>query len=105
MLSNIDEHNNCSVASNSGDFIYMISKPEKVYNVDGGQVRYSFIIPKDIFAGTDFNAIGLYTQSASISDLTDYAAYCKVNIENSGSQGAVLVVDWDLYITNNTRTQ
>jgi hypothetical protein len=68
-------------------------------------VRYSFIIPQEYFAAGNnqnairFNAIGLYTNSAQ--DAKDYAAYCKVDTSGwSLSISSVLVLDWELHISN-----
>jgi hypothetical protein len=88
------------MAQNTG-FIYMLSKPEKVHNDVNGVVRYSFVIPQEFFSGIDFNAIGLYTSSATGVDLNDYAAIIGVDLENiSLSISSVLVLDWELHISN-----
>jgi hypothetical protein len=88
-------------ASNSG-FIYLLSKPEKVYSTSSGIVRYSFVIPSDVLADSDFNAIGLYTNSATESDFENYAALCKIDDmdKNNISISSMLVVDWELIISN-----
>lgn len=88
-------------ASNTG-FIYLLSKPEKVYSTSAGIVRYSFIIPSDVLTDSDFNAIGLYTNSATESDFENYAALCKIDDmdKNNISVSSMLVVDWELIITN-----
>jgi hypothetical protein len=100
MLLNISADNVISKASNSS-FIYILSKPEKVYDEVEGIVRYSFIIPQDILAGTSFNAIGLYTATATEADLADFAACCEVTIDRSTiSLSSVLVIDWELHISN-----
>ena len=58
-------------------FIYLLTKPEKVYSSkQEGIVKYSFIIPQEYFIGTSFNAIGLYTGTAS--DPSAYAAICEI---------------------------
>lgn len=104
LLLNIDEDDEINKADNTS-FIYLLSKPEKVYSENAGIVKYSFIIPQEYFAAgnangaTRFNAIGLYTDSAK--DAKDYAACCKVDTsEWSISISSVLVLDWELHISN-----
>jgi hypothetical protein len=101
MLLNTDDAGNLAKATNTG-FIYLLSKPEKVYSAKKeGIVRYSFIIPQDYFVGTTFNAIGLYASSASELDLTDYAALCAIDLSDvTLSISSVLVLDWELHISN-----
>lgn len=84
------------------DFIYLLSNPEKVYNDTEGVVRYSFIIPQDRFAGKNFNAIGLYTKAADGIDVNNYAAYCDIKQDTirDVSLSSVLVLDWELHISN-----
>ena len=82
-------------------FIYLLTAPEKVYSENEGIVRYSFIIPQEYFVGTNFNAIGLYPNSATYQDIANYAAYCTVDTnEWSLSISSVLVLDWELHISN-----
>ena len=84
------------------DFIYLLSNPEKVYNDSEGVVKYSFMISQDMFAGKTFNAIGLYTDAATLSDVDNYAAYCDINQDDisSISISSVLILDWELHISN-----
>ena len=101
LLLNEDENKTLSKATDT-DFIYLTSKPEKVYDEVEGIVRYSFIIPQDIFANTKFNAVGLYTDTATTSDVDDYAAFCSISTDklNDISISSVLVLDWELHISN-----
>jgi hypothetical protein len=101
LLLNIDDNQQKSVATDTR-FIYMLSKPERVYSDSEGIVRYSFIVPQDIFAGTKFNAIGLYTDTATTQDVNDYAAFCTLapDFFNNVSVSSVLVLDWELHISN-----
>ena len=71
-LLNVDEEKNITAAENTS-FIHLLTKPEKVYSEDEGIVKYSFIIPQDWFAGTNFNAVGLYTSTATTDDIENYA--------------------------------
>jgi hypothetical protein len=99
MLLNESDSGNVEAASEAG-FLYLRTNPEKVYSATSGIVRYSFIIPTEDIS-SDFNAIGLYMSSATISDLSNYAAICKIDVSSSTiSSSSVLVVDWELHITN-----
>jgi hypothetical protein len=102
MLLNKEEGQPLKKAANSS-FIYITTCPEKVYNPNAGITRYSFIIPKDILMGTNFNAIGLYTKSATETTLDDYAAICDLSsseFEVTMATSTVLVLDWQLIISN-----
>jgi hypothetical protein len=101
LLLNEDEEHKLSKATDTG-FIYLSAKPEKVYDSYEGIVRYSFIISQDIFSGTNFNAVGLYTGTATTTDIDDYAAYCFIGTDvfNDISISSVLVLDWELHISN-----
>ena len=101
LLLNKDENDKLTRAADTG-FIGMLTKPERVLSNDEGIVRYSFTIPQDIFAGTNFNAVGLYAGSATSTDVENYAAYCYIGdgILNNVSLSAVLVLDWELHISN-----
>ena len=101
MLLVEDEDKSLSRANDTG-FINILAKPEKVYSIDKGVVRFSFMIPQDIFNGSNFNAIGLYPNSATASDVDSYAALCKVDSRelNNISVSSVLILDWELYIAN-----
>ena len=105
LLLNFDkETQEVSQAPNTS-FIYLLTTPEKLYSTSEGIVKYSFIIPQEYFAAGDingatrFNAIGLYAGSAT--DAEDYAAYCEVDTSGwSVSISSVLVLDWELHISN-----
>jgi hypothetical protein len=101
LLLNIDDERNVSVADNMG-FIYLLTKPERIYSGNNESiVRYSFTIPQEYFIGTDFNAIGLYNNAATMLDVQDYAACCLIDSsEWSLSISSVLVLDWELHLTN-----
>jgi hypothetical protein len=102
LLLNKSEDGTLTKAPNSS-FIYLLTKPEKVYSASAGVVRYSFIIPQDMIIGTDFNAIGLYTASATEADINDFAACCTINFNrNNLALSSVLVLDWELHIANST---
>ena len=82
-------------------FITLLTKPEIVYSNVEGIVRYSFVIPQEMLMGTNFNAIGLYSASAVEEDINDYAACCSIELDkNNMSLSTVLVVDWELHISN-----
>ena len=86
------------------DFITYSTDPERVYSDTEGVVRYSFIVPQTLFAGTNFNAIGLYPHSAVLSEANDYAALCVIDTSKmTMSASSVLVLDWELHISNKTQ--
>lgn len=104
LLLNIDDKNNITPAENTS-FIYLLTKPDMLYSEDESIVNYSFMIPQEYFAAgnangaTRFNAIGLYPNSATSAE--DYAAYCKIDTSDwSISISSVLVLDWELHISN-----
>ena len=81
------------------DFIYLTSKPEKGSSV--GTVKYSFIVPRAYVEGDMFNGIGLYTNATSEEEFNKFAAFCRVDLNQANlSSSAVLVVDWELTISN-----
>lgn len=90
-----------SAAPNT-EFVRQLSNPEKVSTSDAakiGAVRYSFIVSQDLFSGTNFNAIGLYSETES--NINNYSAIVDVNFANVPmSISSVLVLDWELHISN-----
>lgn len=83
------------------DFLYLYTKPEKVYNISKGIVRYSFVISRDILESSDFNSIGLYNDSATELETENFAAFCEINIPRTEIlASSLLVVDWELIISN-----
>jgi hypothetical protein len=101
LLLNKDDDGSIAKANNT-DFIYLTSKPGKVENATEGIVKYSFIILQEIFSGTNFNAIGLYTNSATTEDVENFAAFCDIDTRalNDISMSSVLVLDWELHLSN-----
>ena len=102
LLLNVSDDDNIISAAKDATFIRLLSNPEKVYSSEvEGIVRYSFIIPQEQFVGTKFNAIGLYTNTKSIEDVEDYAAFCKIDLSTTNLlMSSVLVLDWELHISN-----
>ena len=101
MLLNCDEQGSIVSKATNTSFITLLTKPELVYSAKEGIVRYSFVVPQDLLIGTTFNAIGLYPSSATEADIEDYAACCAITIDrNNMSLSSVLVVDWELHISN-----
>lgn len=85
-------------------FIYLLNKPERLYTesyIASSSICYSFIIPRDIVERSNFNSIGLYPDAAAEEDVDNHAAICMVDGVSGMSTSAVLVVDWELIITNN----
>lgn len=98
----VDEVNIISYEDISG-FIGYISKPEKISSDKGSTVRYSFIVSKAMVENvediTDKIGIGLYSESTT--DPENFAAYCEMPFnKNEISNSAILVIDWDLNISN-----
>ena len=83
------------------DYIYLTTPAEKVYysTLTEGVVRYSFVVTREELENTDFNCIGLYTNSTKLSDFRDYAAICSVGNMNI-SPSSALLIDWELIISN-----
>jgi hypothetical protein len=102
LLLNKDSEDYLTKATDTG-FISMTSAPEKVYSASEGIVKYSFTIPQEYIAGTNFNAIGLYTGAATDADIENYAAFCylgdKINVQELKTSSVVLL-DWELHISN-----
>ena len=100
----VDEDKNVTKIVRQSGFIYMLNNPEKVYNANACVVRYSFIVPRDQLEGTEFNGLGLYTSSITETNYADnYAAICKFDLDsNSISTSSILVVDWELNISNSS---
>jgi hypothetical protein len=87
------------------DFLYLYTKPEKVYDISKGIVRYSFAISRDTLESGDFNSIGLYNDSATGSDTENFAAFCEIEIPRTEIlASSLLVVDWELIISNMSST-
>jgi hypothetical protein len=86
-------------------FIPLLTQPEKVYSDTESTVKYSFMIPRamleeiDSFEGL---GIGLYPNGALDvkADLPNYAAFCEIAATKSALINAILVVDWELHISN-----
>lgn len=91
------------MSSQSGGFIYQLTKPEIVPTKDTSRVRYSFIIPKDIVSSitdTENLYLCLYTDEVPVYKPDDYAAICKLDIAKNNIANAALVIDWELVISN-----
>lgn len=86
--------------SECSGFIYLQTNPERVNSTNQGIVRYSFIVPRTALSA-NFNRIGLYPAAAT--DIAEYSAICEIDEEittASMSASSVLVVDWELIISN-----
>lgn len=102
MLLQVDENESeITVTDRASGFIYLLSKPEKIYNNTGNAACLSFKVPRDMLSGTEFNAIGLYSDNATIYDYNKYSAICLIDINNNElSVSSVLDVDWELILSN-----
>ncbi len=88
------------------DFLYLVNtNPEKLFNEDirGEVVRFTFIVPSTML-GAAFNRIGLYANDVGIDEPKKYSAYCDYDLGNNNKAlygaSSVLVVDWDLRLSN-----
>ena len=92
--------------SKSG-FIFQTSKPEKVYDTAKGTVRYCFIIPKDLISSIKpetVTHIGLYANSATDGEETNFSALVGVDLTNDDlASAAAVLVDWELNISNKSK--
>ena len=77
--------------------IYVRTLPVKVNSSSYCGVRYSFIIPQDLWS-SEYSHIGLYSNKST--SITEYAAIAKLTDDISRSGSSVLVVDWELIIKN-----
>lgn len=102
----VDEATNTEarVYSRVSGIVSALTAPEKVYSLDNNKstVRYSFMVSRDMLESlSDFNSIGLYTNNSTEDDYANFAAFCPVNItKNDISSSSVLVIDWELSISN-----
>lgn len=92
-------------------FIYMISRPEKVNGSDlfsdffdnigtASVACLSFLVPANAINET-FTHIGLYTDSAGLYNINDYAALVPVDMANTNfTSESVLLLDWYLIVSN-----
>jgi hypothetical protein len=99
VLLNKDDSGNYTLAENA-EWVALLSNPERVYSLTEGIVRYSFIIPYEQLAGSNFNAIGLYSNKTT--DLQNFSAVCHIDAEDISnlSKSSSLAVDWELHICN-----
>lgn len=99
LRKNDDDPIGYSELENTGP-IHIQAKPEKIYSTNEGIVRYSFIIPQEYFSAGRFDAIGLYPNSTT--NIYDYAALCEIKDSSAWaiSVTSVLVLDWELHISN-----
>ena len=92
-------------------FVGILTEPEKVYDNSTGTfngVKYSFLIPKEIVEniGDINNAyLGLYTNGATMENLDYFAARCKLKLSKTNTISAALLVDWQLMITNGSKSE
>lgn len=91
-------------------FIYMINRPEKVTGSElfgsiidtdvASAACLSFLVPATAISET-FTHIGLYTDSAGLYDIDNYAALVPVDIANFNfTSESVLLLDWYLIVSN-----
>ena len=90
-------------------FIFLRNPPEKVEDQEQpnqSRVRYSFLIPRDMFeniSGTRGLGLGLYASGALETEPGNFSAFCELDElgQNLTSlSNSSLVVDWELVIAN-----
>jgi hypothetical protein len=108
LIKSVEEGGIINYTAQSG-FIYLLSRPEKVYSTGSTKVRYSFIIPKDHFTNVSLGlnnelGLGLYADDATEKNPENFAAYCSLKDIQQMLTGAAnnLIVDWELIISNNS---
>lgn len=89
-------------------FIFVRNLKQMVVNSGECCVRYSFIIPRDLFEDlTNISTLGLglYALNAPEDAPDSFVAFCalssNLNLNRNKITNASLVVDWDLLIANN----
>lgn len=106
LRTTFDEEARIKNINSASGFIYLLAKPEKLYvesTATTSKVSFNFIIARDILEGSDFNSIGLYADNATLSSINNFAAFCDITglLNNSSiAASSVLVVDWELSISN-----
>lgn len=97
-LLNQSESGEQGAISSVSGWLYLQTKPEKIYKDNTISVVYSFIVPAELLESS-FNKLGLYADSEE--DITNYSAACDVkNGEIAIASSSVLVVDWMLTLSN-----
>lgn len=91
------------------DFIYLLTKPERVGTENSCTVRYSFSIASEYLMRKNFNCIGLYTDKVTAKNegnsyLNNFVALCLIGTDELDAipSSSRLVIDWELNISNNT---
>ena len=101
-----NENKKVKKMSSASGFIYLISKPEKVFvesTTAISKVCYSFVIARDTLENATFNSIGLFADNATLDDVVNfnYAAFCDISLSTSDiAASSLLAVDWELNISN-----
>ena len=94
-----------------GSAIPLRTPPVPSYTAGESRVRFSFIIPKDFLdslkqssSQDTVTGLGLYAKSAKSAD--DFMAFCVLsNLDQNIQTKAYLVVDWELIISNTSKTK
>ena len=88
------------MATEGSGFIYLRSNPIKQPTANKECiVKYSFIVPREVLEAGTYEKIRLYRGSATTFD--DYSAEVLANLNPSDwSDSSVLVIDWELIISN-----
>ena len=99
-----NDNTQLTVLEPASGFLSLLTTPTRKLSSsqgDASAVVYSFIVPRDVLEAADFNGIGLYPMSALTSDYENYAAFAGISLgDTTFSTSSVLVVDWELSISN-----
>ena len=99
-----------SYTSVDNSFIPLRTPPVPAYTAGESKVRFSFIIPKDFLdslkqssSQDNVTGLGLYAKSAKSAD--NFMAFCALSdLDQNIQTNAYLVVDWELIISNITKS-
>jgi hypothetical protein len=99
----------CAPASG---FIYLRTKPQIVYKdeTESRTVKLSFVVPRTAISNTEFNRVCLFADCMTYDEQNSYSAFCNLDTSSdlmggttnisSWSLSTVLMIDWELTISN-----
>lgn len=108
LLREIQQGDGTTYKAISG-FIFVRNFTDKSERPGECRVRYSFMIPRDLFEDISISGLGLglYSLSATDDNPEEYIAFCTLtgmNVNRNQITNASLLVDWDLIIANTRGT-
>ncbi len=93
-------------------FVYLRSKPQLVYKdeTESRTVKLSFVVPRTAISNTEFNRVCLFADCMTYDEQNNYSAFCDLDATedlmggttniSSWSLSTVLMIDWELTISN-----